>query len=146
MCVPDVPRSVVEQAGKTGAEKSAAEGLPITVVGRFLKRLAYRSGAGADLAPVVVGRITYAPYAEGEQPTLPNTDTTTVSTSKFWLLTSISCIGGVALAMLLMWRTSVLARESRNLRTANRQEPDEFLKSLGQQSPNEPSEAGQEHP
>ena len=146
VCVPDVPRSVVEQAGKTGAEKSATEGLPITVVGRFLKRLAYRSGAGADLAPVVVGRITYAPYAEGEQPTLPNTDTTTVSTSKFWLLTSISCIGGIALAMLLMWRTSVLARESRNLRTANRQEPDEFLKGLGEQSPNEPSEAGQEHP
>ena len=146
VCVPDVPRSVAEQAGKNGAETSTAEGIPITVVGRFLKRLAYRSGAGADLAPVVVGRITYAPFAEGEQPTLATTDTTTVSTSKFWLFASISCIGGVALAMLLMWRTSVLARESRNLRTAYRQEPDEFLKGLGEQSPNAPSEAGQEHP
>ena len=145
-CVPDIPRSVAEQAGKTGAEKSTAEGIPITVVGRFLKRLAYRSGAGADLAPVIVGRITYAPFAEGEQPTPTTTKATTVSTGNFWLLASLSCIGGVALAMLLMWRTSVLAKESRNIRTAYRQEPDEFLKGLGEQSPLESSESGQEHP
>jgi len=140
--VPDVPRSVSEQAG---TQIAAAEGAQISVVGKFLKRLAYKSGAGADLAPVVIGRITYAPFAEGEQTAIPPPNETNVSTSKFWLIASISCIGGVGLAMLLMWRTSVLAKQSRKLRTAYRQDPEEFLKGLGGHSPNGPSEAGQEH-
>jgi hypothetical protein len=88
---------------------------------------------------------TYAPFAEGEQAATPPPNETTVSTSKFWLIASISCIGGVGLAMLLMWRTSVLAKQSRKLRTAYRQDPEEFLKGLGGHSPNGPSEAGQEH-
>lgn len=140
--VPDVPRSVSEQAG---TQIAAAEGAQISVVGKFLKRLAYKSGAGADLAPVVIGRLTYAPFAEGEQAVTPTTNETTVSTSKFWLIASISCIGGVGLAMLLMWRTSVLAKQSRKLRTAYRQDPEEFLKGLGEPSTNGPSASGQEH-
>ena len=140
--VPDVPRSVSEQAG---TQIAATEGAQISVVGKFLKRLAYKSGAGADLAPVVIGRITYAPFAEGEQTTRPTANETNVSTSKFWLIASISCVGGVGLAILLMWRTSVLAKQSRKLRTAYRQDPEEFLKGLGEQSPTGPSVAEQEH-
>ena len=140
--VPDVPRSVSEQAG---SQIEAADGAQVSVVGKFLKRLAYKSGAGADLAPVVIGRLTYAPFAEGEQAVTPTTNETTVSTSKFWLIASISCIGGVGLAMLLMWRTSVLAKQSRKLRTAYRQDPEEFLKGLGEPSTNGPSASGQEH-
>lgn len=142
--VPDVPRSVAEQVGKAGAGTSTKLGVQITVVGRFLKRLAYRSGAGADLAPVVVGRITYAPFMAGEQPTTPTANSASVSASKFWLFASISCLGGIGLAMLLMWRTSVLATKSRNLRTAYRQDPDEFLKGLGEHVPTESSETEQE--
>ena len=140
--VPDVPRSVSEQAG---VQRAATEGASISVVGKFLKRLAYKSGAGADLAPVVIGRMTYAPFAPGEQTSTQTTHDTTVSTSKFWLFASISCISGVSLAMLLMWRTSVLAKQSRKLRTAHRQNPEEFLKGLGEQAPNAPSAAGQKH-
>ncbi len=140
--VPDVPRSVSEQAG---AQIAAAEGVQVSVVGKFLKRLAYKSGAGADLAPVVIGRITYAPFAQGEQISTPASSETTVSTINFWIVASISCISGVGLAMLLMWRTSVLAKQSRKLRTAYRQDPEQFLKSLGEQSPNGAHGAGQEH-
>ena len=140
--MPDVPRSVSEQAG---VQRAATEGASISVVGKFLKRLAYKSGAGADLAPVVIGRMTYAPFAPGEQTSTQTTHDTTVSTSKFWLFASISCISGVSLAMLLMWRTSVLAKQSRKLRTAHRQNPEEFLKGLGEQAPNAPSAAGQKH-
>ncbi|MCH1440976.1 MAG: hypothetical protein L7W43_15040 [Rubripirellula sp.] len=140
--VPDVARSVSEQAG---TQRAATEGVQVSVVGKFLKRLAYKSGAGADLAPVVIGRITYAPFVEGEQATTPTAGETAVSTSKFWLIASISCVGGVGLAMLLMWRTSVLAKQSRKLRAAYRQDPDEFLKGLGEQSPTGPSNAGQGH-
>ena len=140
--VPDVPRSVSEQAG---TQIAATEGAQISVVGKFLKRLAYKSGAGADLAPVVIGRITYAPFAEGERTTTQTANETNVSTSKFWLIASISCVGGVGLAILLMWRTSVLAKQSRKLRTAYRQDPEEFLKGLGEQSPTGPSVAEQEH-
>jgi hypothetical protein len=147
--VPDVPRSVSEQAGsvseQAGTQIAATEGAQISVVGKFLKRLAYKSGAGADLAPVVIGRITYAPFAEGEQTSTPTANATNVSTSKFWLIASISCIGGVGLAMLLMWRTSVLAKQSRKLRTAYRQDPEEFLRGLGEQSPERPSVTGQDH-
>ncbi|HBV62367.1 MAG TPA: hypothetical protein DEF45_05030 [Rhodopirellula sp.] len=140
--VPDAPRSVSEQAG---VQLAGTEGAQISVVGKFLKRLAYKSGAGADLAPVVIGRITYAPFAQGEQTSTSTDNDTTVLASKFWLIVSISCIGGVGLAMLLMWRTSVLAKQSRKLRTAYRQDPEEFLKGLGEQSPDGPSAAGQEH-
>ena len=140
--VPDVPRSISEQMG---TQIAAVDGAQVSVVGKFLKRLAYKSGAGADLAPVVIGRITYAPFAEGEQTTTPNAGAPPVSTSKFWLIASISCIAGVGLAMLLMWRTSVLAKQSRQLRAAYRQDPEEFLKGLGDQSPNRPSATGQDH-
>lgn len=140
--VPDVPRSVSEQAGR---QSPVPEGTQVSVVGKFLKRLAYKSGAGADLAPVVIGRITYAPFAAGEQAITPNPQEISVSMSKLWFLTSISCIGGVGLAMLLMWRTSVSAKQSRKLRAAYRQAPDEFLKSLGEVSPTGPSAAGQKH-
>jgi len=80
----------------------------------------------------------------GEQPTTPTANSASVSASKFWLFASISCLGGIGLAMLLMWRTSALATKSRNLRTAYRQDPDEFLKGLGEHVPTESSETEQE--
>jgi hypothetical protein len=143
--IPDVPRSVAEKAEQTGTELAANDGVQITVVGRFLKRLAYASGGGADLAPVVVGRITYAPFAAGEQQGTSTANSTTVSASKFWLLASISCIGGVGLALLLMWRTNVMAKQSRQLRAAHRQNPDEFLQGLGESSVTGTFKAGQDH-
>jgi len=143
-CVPDVPRIVADQAGN--AETSIADGPPLTVVGTFLKRLAYRSGAGADLAPVVVGRITYAPFAEGEKTTESTNETTPVPQGKFWLFVSSSCIAGIGLAVLLMWRTSVSARESRSLRVAYREAPDDFLKGLSTLPAKEPPESEQKHP
>ena len=60
--VPNVPESV----GSIGATSTKLEGPEIVVVGKYLKRLAYQSGVGADPAPVVVGQITKAPISEDE--------------------------------------------------------------------------------
>ena len=136
--VPDAPQVVRE------IESTTTEGPPITVVGRFLKRLAYKSGIGADLAPVVVGRITYAPFTDNEQ--LQQTSQETVSISRFWVIASVACLFGIVLAAVLMWRTGVTANRSRELRSAYREAPDDFLQGLGEQS--SPHSAGktQEHP
>ena len=48
--VPDAPQIVTE----IDSETTTTEGPQITVVGRFLKRLAYKSGAGADLIDTTV--------------------------------------------------------------------------------------------
>jgi hypothetical protein len=136
--VPDAPQIVTE----IDSETTTTEGPQITVVGRFLKRLAYKSGVGADLAPVVVGRITYAPFADNEQPASEET----VSTDHFWLIASTSCLFGIVLASVLMWRTGATANRSRELRSAYRQEPDDFLKGLGEQSSPHSAGEAQEHP
>ncbi len=60
--VPAVP-ALVESVGPNAITE---EGPRVTIVGRFLKRLAYQSALGADLAPVVVGRIVLAPITEDE--------------------------------------------------------------------------------
>jgi len=138
--VPDAPQIVTD----IDSETTTTEGPQITVVGRFLKRLAYKSGAGADLTPVVVGRITYAPFANNEQPL--ETSKKTVSTQQFWVIISLSCLFGIILAAILMWRTAATANRTRELRSAYRQEPDEFLKGLVEQTSPHSAGAKQEHP
>jgi len=131
--VPDAPQIVRE------IKRTTTDGPPITVVGRFIKRLAYKSGVGADLAPVVVGRITYAPFADNEQP--QQTKQETVPSNDFWVIASIACLFGIVLASVLMWRTGVMANRSRELRSAYREAPDDFLQALGNQ--NSPHSAGE---
>ncbi|MCO8124817.1 hypothetical protein NHH03_23975 [Stieleria sp. TO1_6] len=90
-----------------------------SAVGRFIKRLPYRSSLGADLAPVVIGRV----IATREM--VPTTTTTARSgaaanqdpgTSSLVWGVLLAIVAGVAIAAGLMYGTSVDARRSRRLR------------------------------
>ena len=124
--VPSVPESVAA----VGSEATKMEGPEIVVVGKYLKRLAYQSGLGADLAPVVVGSITSAPISELEL-AQQNDQESSEESLPMWLPILLACLLGVLLAAVVMWRTSVSAKRARELRTAHRAEPDSFLQDLG---------------
>lgn len=121
--VPEVPPVVLQAVG---SDAVLDEGPRVTVVGRFLKRLAYQSAIGADLAPVVVGRISSAPPS-GTDGSAKRDRTP----DHLWLTIPISCLIGLALAVLALWRTSVSAQRARQLRQSHQRKPDAFLKDLG---------------
>jgi hypothetical protein len=153
--VPSIPESVAA----VDASSTKLEGPEVTVVGRYLKRLAYQSGIGADLAPVVVGTITSAPISQGTPiseigpngesvPIVPG-ETATIATSSpeeasgptWWPIVLASLIG-VAFAIGVMWRTAAAAKRARELRSSHRAEPDSFLRELRHQE--EPPTASRE--
>ena len=131
LVVPQLPAKIKESVAQGGQPRSR-------FVGRFFKRLAYRSQVGADLAPVVIGRTLAprpiasmaraAPSSGSEQAS----DSTRVSNKKRFLLTLlIASVTGVSFAVITMWRASVLAKRSRELRARN-QRPQAFLDELSQ--------------
>ncbi|MEM8666649.1 MAG: hypothetical protein AAGG48_03990 [Planctomycetota bacterium] len=96
-------------------------GPPVIVAGRFLKRLAYTSSMGADLAPVVIGQLALAvPQTAPVEEAATETDGN-LSLSITVLLASLI---GVGLAVIAMWRTTTAASDARRLRTAYRAGPD----------------------
>jgi hypothetical protein len=100
----------------------------VTVVGTFLKRLAYESAMGADLAPVVVGRIVVAPVSKNE--VVNRVESGDDFQRRLWIAATLASLIGFALAAATIWRTSAMSKRARELRTAHRKEPDEFLNSL----------------
>ncbi|MCG8651790.1 MAG: hypothetical protein MI861_18260 [Pirellulales bacterium] len=127
--VPEVPDVVA--AVSTNATEM--EGPQVELLGRFLKRLAYTSGKGADLTPVVVGRLVGRPLSPAEQAASAQPVPSGQSSGRTFVILSIACLLGVALAVLAMKRTASAAKHSRQLREARRQKPDDFLSGLGNQ-------------
>ncbi|PAY16151.1 hypothetical protein CKO51_28025 [Rhodopirellula sp. SM50] len=93
----------------------------IAAVGRFIKRLPYRSSIGADLAPVVIGRLVaakgVATTSDGLAPRNadggPDADADHVA----WITgILIAVLAGIALAGWLMYRSALDAKRTRNLR------------------------------
>lgn len=121
--VPEVPALVKA----VGPEAVLKEGPRITIVGRFFKRLAYQSSLGADLAPVVVGRITVAPIIEEELSVTGQATRLRETSGQLWTTITVASLVGIMLALLTMWRTSVMAKRARSLRNEHRQQPDDFL-------------------
>ena len=79
--VPSIPKSVRDFSS---LDDSISPELQIS--GRFLKRLSYRSGLGADLAPVIVGEIRYAPASGGNNPnSLRQAKTTRICSGRWGL-------------------------------------------------------------
>ncbi|EMI19125.1 hypothetical protein, membrane [Rhodopirellula maiorica SM1] len=137
--VNDVPESIANGVFENSESEDAAV---LWITGRFLKRLAYRSGAGADSAPVIVGRIlTLPPDAETESATQSNSLVSDDGMSRsLWGMILFAVLLGVGLAALAMWRTAVSARQSRQLRHAKDREPSPFLAHL------EPNHGDPSHP
>jgi hypothetical protein len=123
--VPGVPEAV----GAVGQQPISDQSPQVAIVGTYLKRLVYESAMGADLAPVVVGRIESAPLIERpvDQPIAAGN----AFQVNFWLTAAVASLAGFGLAVIAIWRTSAMARRTRELRRAHRQEPDEFLSRLG---------------
>ncbi len=122
--VPKLPIPVKESVLQGGQPRTP-------FVGRFFKRLAYRSQVGADLAPVVIGRV-YAPQRSLRVAAPAPASSNRISNKNRFLLTLlIASVVGVSFAAITMWRTSVAAKRSRELR-ARCQDPDDFLQDLRQ--------------
>ncbi len=140
--VPAVP-ALVESVGP---DAIIEEGPRVAIVGRFLKRLAYQSALGADLAPVVIGRIVLAPITDDEINAANQAEQNAgngiaagnASGRRLWLTLTIACLAGLALAVITMWRTSVMAKRARQLRNEHRKQPNDFLQAL-KHEPDEPA-------
>jgi hypothetical protein len=122
--VPVVSSTVAE----VGADATIQEGPQVTIVGRFLKRFAYTSAMGADLAPVVVGRIASVPVTESTISKRIDADDSVEGNLGFTM--TVACLIGFALAAAAMWRTSAMTKRARELRVAHRKGPDDFLRGL----------------
>ncbi|TWT83001.1 hypothetical protein CA13_44640 [Planctomycetes bacterium CA13] len=124
--VPRVPDAIAE----IGSEATVTEGPAVMIVGRFLKRLAYRSSVGADLAPVIVGRIV----PQSGTPTGVNASNKLVPAKpkkpSLLAIVAAAAMAGIGFAGLLFWRTVSQAKKSQRLRDANRKDPSGFLDEL----------------
>ncbi len=125
--VPHVPEEILAIADQNGNVNSD---IPVQVVGRCTKRLAYRSSIGADTAPVVIGHLLLPASSESTNAASPSTENLTIK-EHAWVLIA-ACIAGIGLAALAMWTTSVAAKRSRALRAAHESNSAKFLKDLPQ--------------
>jgi len=121
-----IVEKVPDQVAAIESDGIDENGPTLLVAGRFLKRLAYRSSVGADLAPVIVGKLV-TPWADatdsrdqavgarfvGQRYDSQQHD----NQPRLWLLIGLSTIIGMSLAALAMWRTSVTANRTRQLRS-----------------------------
>jgi hypothetical protein len=124
-----IVRAVPDPIAAVGAAATVQQGPPVAIVGRFLKRLAYQSAMGADLAPVIVGRLAALPPSPSAAAPAASDD----DPDRHWRwLVAMACLVGFALAAVPMWRTSVMNRRVRLLRTQRRKQPDAFLSQLGE--------------
>jgi hypothetical protein len=112
---PAVPDSV----GKLDGQANVYRGPAIKIIGRFFKRLAYGSQVGADAAPVVVGRIQGLQSSENPTPNVTAIASPARTSDLRWVI-ALSILTGISIAVLVMWRTKVLAQRSRELRQASR--------------------------
>lgn len=110
-----------------GPAAVAERGPLVRVSGRFLKRLAYRSRAGADLAPVIVGSLI-----DAESQAVASADRGRRGAPERWLpwgILASALVSGVGAAAWIMWRTAVLARRTRAIRHATAS-PAAYLQTL----------------
>ena len=112
-------------------------------VGRLIKTISYRSSIGADLAPVVIGRVIATRSTIDPDNTTSrqrNSSGNSGATRSDWRLTGVvaAILAGIALAATLMYRTSLDAKRSRKLRRLA-DSPD-LIDLAGLQSPSDSSE------
>lgn len=127
LIAPRLPEAIAGSVNKQGKWDSNAnpanpEG-QIAAVGRFIKRLPYRSSIGADLAPVVIGRLVATKGVAGPSASSPTAaalsqrDRNATATGTWKMLGLFAAVvGGIAIAIGLMYRTSLDAKRSRQMR------------------------------
>ena len=98
---------------------SIEEGPELVISGRYLKRLSYQSGIGADLAPVIVGEIRSAPL-DASTATALTTESAPSKLPVLWL-SLFAIFLGLAASIAIMWNTELAAKKSRKLRQKQQQ-------------------------
>ena len=128
--------NVTQRIKDVGPDAALSKGPEVRVVGRFFKRLAYGSSFGADAAPVVVGRLMNQRRAA--RTLVAATEPGSIPANlRFPLTIAAALLVGISFAALVMWRTAVLGKRSRKVRSSNRPSPDGFLNSLADHEPSE---------
>ena len=115
-------------------DRTHVEGPKVQFVGRYLKRFAYRSAAGVEVAPALIGRIV-----DGKTPlaskSAPDADSFADSSRAFAVrliaTLLIATAVGVILAAFMMWRTTAEAKRIRRLRHAHQAKSDFDPDKLG---------------
>lgn len=109
--VPSVPSTVEGLQNQKDLGNNPPE---LSITGRYLKRLSYQSGIGADLAPVVVGEIRLAPT---DMTDIPQTNAGETSQDSSMLLSiAVAICLGIGASLIIMRSTSKAAERSRQLR------------------------------
>ncbi len=123
--------AVPDQVAAVGPDAIDENGPAVFASGWFLKRLAYQSSRGADLAPVIVGKLlSNSTLAEKDPSTVPLIDRAPLSQTRLGVLLALSTLVGLLLAALAIWRTTKLANRTREIRLSRSRNPDAFLRSL----------------
>jgi len=117
--------SVSPEIAAVGAEAALTEGPAVWIDGIFLKRVAYRSTAGRELAPGIVGIAHSLAAAAVDTPTLATT-----SRPNGWLLLATSALIGCSLGAFIFLRSRIAIARSRALRRKTRQETPAFIESM----------------
>jgi hypothetical protein len=110
-----VPTEIAALAGAPGEDnKNLSSGPSIDSQGIYLKRLAYRSGAGADVAPLLVGPLD-AFDIEDAPSNLPSQETD--FPLPLGSLLAIASVIGIVIAVLLMRQGNTNERRIRKMRS-----------------------------
>ena len=147
LITPSLPESVTKCLTADGSwDRTASEFNPdgeILAVGRFIKRLPYRSSIGADLAPVLIGRLV---AVKGDSRTARSAGATSDAEAGdanadggsgllgIWLAVA----AGIGIAAVLMVRTSIDAKRSRRLRSRSLEFDELKLDELQRKDSNNP--------
>jgi hypothetical protein len=121
-------REVSTAIAAIGPDAALTEGPPVWVDGVFLKRIAYQSSLGRELAPAIVG-IVHEPSSDSSN--LP-TARTSPSSTEGWLLVAFSAVIGFSAAALVFFQSGKAIARSRALRQKTRPPVPPILASLDQ--------------
>ncbi len=119
-------REVSTAIAAIGGDSALTDGPQVWVDGIFLKRIAYQSSLGRELAPAIVGTV-YEPSSESSN--LP-VAASAPSSTQGWLLVVFSAVIGFSAAALIFFQSGKAIARSRALRQKLRPPAPPFLTSL----------------
>lgn len=123
-------RQVSDAIAAIPADAAYTDGPQVWVDGIFLKRIAYQSASGRDLAPGIVGTL-HEPSATATDLS-PRAETALASPRQGILLIAISALIGCSVAAWIFFQSGKAIARSRELRQKTRPSTPRFLASLGQ--------------
>lgn len=119
-------REVSTAIGAIGADSALTDGPQVWIDGVFLKRIAYQSTLGRELAPAIVGTLFDPSSASSNLPVAASSP----SPMQGWLLVAFAALIGISAAALLFFQSGKAIARTRALRQKLRPPAPPFLASL----------------